>query len=168
MISQLDVELFTEIPGVSPKPGRIQRLFSVTLAGLFRNRKDPGDDGQLFWLFTLFEREVEDFFRGKVESSNDLLILPEKRIVARGKPHQGCIPVFASVYLSTVGRAFPDKFANGFHDKFLRIPSDCDSLPCRHGSPSQKLEFTSTLQNFPKRTGLFPKSLIETFSIMTH
>jgi len=46
MISQLYVEWFAEITGMSPEQRWIPALFPVALAYIFGCRKNPGDNGQ--------------------------------------------------------------------------------------------------------------------------
>jgi hypothetical protein len=52
MVSQLDVELFSKVAGMSPKERGILILFSVALTNVFRCWKDPGNDREGAGFFT--------------------------------------------------------------------------------------------------------------------
>jgi hypothetical protein len=43
VISQFDVELFTEVPGMSPEQGGILGLFAIAFSDIFKGRENPRD-----------------------------------------------------------------------------------------------------------------------------
>ena len=121
MIPQFDVELFAEIPCVSPEAGRILSFFPVALANRFRGRKNPRDHRKLRESLSFSEGPFEDLPGREVEFSDDLLVLFEKRVLSGSKAHQGLIPILPPAHLAMVGGTILDKFGDGPLDEFLRI-----------------------------------------------
>jgi hypothetical protein len=44
VISKFDVELFTEVPGMSPEQRRIPSLLAIALADIFKDWENPRDN----------------------------------------------------------------------------------------------------------------------------
>ncbi len=117
MLPQFFVELFPIPPCVAPEQGRVGVLFAVAFADGFADRKDPRDDGDVFRPFSLFEGFVEDLFRSEVKPPDHLLVLPEERILAGSKPHQGTGKILALSCFLAIGRMGPDEFSDRLADE---------------------------------------------------
>ena len=102
MISELDIERFSEVARMRPEQGRVPGLFAVAFQNIFSGRKNPGDDRKLGRPSAFPERELENVPGSEVKPSDDLFVLPEERVGSGGEAHEGTVPILPSIVLTAV------------------------------------------------------------------